>query len=151
MHDKSASPAALLESQWVCQQLLLTFMQMLDCGNAEGAAALLAPNARWNRQGQVIDGAAAIRAVIAGRAPNRVVRHHLCNLVVTLRSCDSASAKAYYAAYLHEGAPGVASISGPERVGDYHAEFVRTAAGWRVSYLRAERLFKLAARGERDG
>lgn len=136
-----------LMDQWACQQQLLIFMQLMDAGNADAAAALLTLDARWDRQGQIIEGPQAIAAVIAGRSAERIVRHHLCNLVVTLEPPDRASLRAYYSAYICDRRAGTHSSGFPEPSGDYFADFVRTEAGWRISYLRAHRLFERPARG----
>jgi SnoaL-like domain len=142
MSEACASVESMLLDQWTCQQQLLTFMQLMDAGNADAAAALLTPDAQWNRQGQIVEGAEAIGAVIAARSPDRIVRHHLCNLVVTLEGSDRASSRAYYAAYISHGSEKTRFAGLPERSGDYYADFVRTTLGWRISHLRAHRLFE---------
>lgn len=142
MSEASAPVESMLLDQWTCQQQLLTFMQFMDAGNADAAAALLTPDAQWNRQGQIVEGAEAISAVIAARSPDRIVRHHLCNLVVTLESSDRASSRAYYAAYIGHVSAGTRSVGLPERSGDYYAGFVKTTLGWRIASLRAHRLFE---------
>ena len=142
MSETGASVESLPLDQWTCQQQLLTFVQLMDAGDAEAAAALLTPDAQWNRQGQIVQGAEAIAAVIAARPPDRTVRHHLCNLVVRIEAPDRASSRAYYAAYISHGPAETRSAGLPERSGDYYAGFVKTALGWRISYLRAHRLFE---------
>jgi hypothetical protein len=146
MSEAGASIESRLLDQWTCQQQLLTFMQLMDAGNADAAASLLTPDAQWNRQGQIVQGAEAIGAAIAARPPDRIVRHHLCNVVVTLEGADRASSRAYYAAYISHGSAEVRSAGLPERSGDYYAGFVKTTRGWRISYLRAHRLFEAAGR-----
>lgn len=146
MNEAGLSVETLLLAQWNCQQQLLTFMQLMDAGSADAAASLLTPDARWNRQGHIVEGAEAIGAVIASRSPDRIVRHHLCNLVVTLQAPDRASSRAYYSAYISHGPAETHSVGLPERSGDYYAEFVKTELGWRISYLRADRLFEAGGR-----
>jgi hypothetical protein len=129
------------ESQWECQHLFLTFMQLLDNREAERAIALVMPDVIWHRQGKELVGRDAIRAVVCDRPPNRVIRHLLSNIVVTLEHSAKARSVAYYAVYSHEGADLPGRIGGPERIGDYHAAYVRTPEGWRIAYLRAQRVF----------
>lgn len=121
-------------------------MRCLDVGDADGAAALVAPDVVWNRQGQRLVGPQAVREVILARTPERLVRHHLSNIVVRLESPETASSVAYYSAYLYEGFARPGQVSGPERVGDYFASYAKLGAGWRIAALRAERLFTIAAR-----
>ena len=130
-----------LECQWACQSLFLRFMQCLDASEAEAVGSMVSPDVVWVRQGQRLVGVAAICRVFGERPPDRMIRHHLSNIVITLEGRDKARSKAYYAVYAHEGLVRPRLISGPERVGDYHAEYVRTDQGWRISHLRAERLF----------
>lgn len=135
-----------IENEWRCQQLFLTFMQCLDAGDADGAVALVAADIVWHRQGQKLVGPTAIRNVIAERPGNRVIRHHLSNIVVTLESPDRAGSKAYYSVYVHEGSAKPGRIDGPERVGDYYAQYLKTSDGWRIALLRADRIFAAAGK-----
>jgi hypothetical protein len=146
MNEVDTSLETVLLDQWTCQQQLLTFMQLMDAGNVDAAASLLTPDARWSRQGHIVEGADAIRAVIASRAPDRIVRHHLCNLVVTLQPPGRASVRGYYSAYISDRSADAHSDGFPARSGDYHADFVKTELGWRISYLRTERLFEAGGR-----
>lgn len=140
----SLTPSARAGDQWECQQTFLRFMQCVDAGDADGAVAQVAPDVVWHRQGERLTGPDAIRAVIRARPPQRVIRHVLSNIVVTLGEPDRASSKAYYCVYAHDGGDGKRIVSGPERVGDYHAGYARTAGGWRLTSLRAERIFTAA-------
>lgn len=134
-----------------CLRALATFIQFLDVRDVTGALSQLAPDVVWHRQGERLVGHAQIAAVIGGLAAGRLVRHHLCNVVVRATGPSSARAKAYYAVYAAEGAQRPGLIDGPERVGDYHAEFARHEDGWLISMLRAERLFEAALRGRGEG
>jgi|SRR5579863_836356 len=128
------------QSQWTCQQVLLSFMQAVDRGDADQAAALVTPSAEWHRQGEIHEGPAAIRAVILERPRGRLIRHHLTGVVVTLHTPVRATSRAYYTVYIQEPSETHRSAA-RSRIGDHHAEFLRTDAGWRISQLRAERLF----------
>ena len=130
-----------------CKRALAAFIQSFDVRDIAGALSQLAPEVVWHRQGEQLVGHAQIAAVIGGLASGRVVRHHLCNLVVHATGPNTARAKAYYAVYASQGAHRPGLIGGPERVGDYHAEFARQQGEWRISMLRAERLFEAASRG----
>jgi hypothetical protein len=123
-----------------CQTLLSSFFQALDAGDP-GACAFVHPDFVWHRQGKVLRGPQAIGAVLQARPADRLVRHLFSNFVVTGSSDGRAKSKAYYTVYAHEGAERPGVIRGPERVGDYHAEFIRSEDGWRIASLRAERLF----------
>ena len=142
MSEASASIESMVLDQWTCHQQLLTFMQLMDAGDAAAATSLLTRDAQWNRQGHIVEGAEAIGAVIAARSPDRTVRHHLCNVVVTLEGSDRASSRAYYAAYTSHGSAEMRTARLPERSGDYYAGFVKTTLGWRIASLRAHRLFE---------
>jgi hypothetical protein len=137
--------APVPDIQWQCQSLLLRFMQSLDAGNADAAVALLAPDVVWHRQGKLLVGRGAVREVINGRAPDRVIRHHLSNIVVTLHGPQNAASVAYYAVYLHEGPALPRVIKGPAHVGEYYAEYIKADGGWGISSLRANRLFTAAS------
>ena len=141
------SDTALSSDEIACSRALAAFIQSFDVRDIAGSLAQLAPDVVWHRQGERLVGHAQIAKVIQGLAADRLVRHHLCNLVVHLTGPNSARAKAYYAVYACQGAQRPGLISGPERVGDYHAEFSRCAEGWRISLLRAERLFEAVPRG----
>jgi hypothetical protein len=140
------NPVLSSEGEWDCQCLFLAFMQYLDSGDAENAVRLVTEDVRWFRQGKELVGHEAVRQVLAGRPPGRLIRHFLSNVVVTSHSRYRASSKAYYAVYAHDGAGRPRIVDGPERMGDYHAEYARGPEGWRISRLRAERLFAMAPR-----
>jgi hypothetical protein len=127
--------------QWQCQCVFLRFMQHLDDGRCEEALALLAPHAVWHRQGDLLVGHDAVREAIGRRPQNRLIRHHLSNIVVTVNDPNRASSKAYYVVYMQDGAGLPRTVRGPERAGDYGAEYVKIDGQWIISSLRASRLF----------
>lgn len=129
-----------------CRLTFLRFFQCLDAGDAAGASALIARDGVWHRQGKRLVGPEGVLEVVGGRPANRTVRHHFCNLIVTLETPEAAWSKAYYTVYAHEGDERPRVINGAERVGDYHAGYVLDETGWRLSLLRAERLFTIAPR-----
>jgi hypothetical protein len=141
--------AAVSDDHWQCQSLLLRFIQSLDAGNADEAVTLLTPDVMWHRQGEVLVGRAAVREVINRRAPDRILRHHLSNIVVTVCGPLNAASVAYYAVYLHEGPALPRVINGPVYVGDYHAEYIKVEGSWGISSLRANRVFINASRAQR--
>ncbi len=130
------------ESEWQCQQVFLRFMQCLDAGDPAAATALVAPDVIWYRRGEELRGPKAIAEVIRSRPKERTIRHLLSNLVVTLTDSQRAVSRAYYAAWVHEGPP-PCRVRGPERVGDYHAGYLRDGDQWRIVLLRAERIFEV--------
>jgi hypothetical protein len=140
--------AAMSDDHWQCQSLLLRFVQSLDAGNADEAVTLLTPDVMWHRQGEVLVGRPAVREVINRRAPDRMIRHHLSNIVVTLRGPLNAASVAYYAVYLHEGRALPRVINGPAHVGDYHAEYIKADGNWGISSLRANRVFTSVSRAQ---
>jgi len=139
--DEVTEATLASEIQWQCQSLFLRFMQSLDAGNAEEAVALLAPTAVWHRQGRSVVGPTAVRNVINRRAGDRVIRHHLSNIVVTSHGPLKATSLAYYAAYVHEGPALPRVIRGPAFVGDYYVEYTKFGGHWLISLLRADRIF----------
>lgn len=147
MEPAVSSIDTIVANQWECQHLFLTFMQCLDAGEAERAVALLSPDVIWHRQGKKLIGPEAVRAAICERPANRLIRHFLSNIVVTIEQINRARSVAYYAVYTRDGNEQPRTVGGPERVGDYHAGYVRGQEGWRIAYLRAERLFTAGGHG----
>jgi hypothetical protein len=129
------------DAQWRCQAVFLHFMQLLDLGKVEEAIALLAPRIVWHRQGEELMGHEAIRVAIGRRPPNRLIRHFLSNVVVTVSDAIHARSKAYYLVYANDGENLPRAVRGPERAGDYEAEYIKVKDLWVISMLRASRLF----------
>ncbi|HKU17192.1 MAG TPA: nuclear transport factor 2 family protein [Steroidobacteraceae bacterium] len=132
-----------VSNEIACERALAAFIQAFDARDTQGALAQLAPDAVWFRQGQRLEGHAQIAPVIESRPESRIVRHHLSTIVARLTGATSARVRAYYAAYAHEGPERPRLVRGAERVGDYHAELVLLNGEWRISMLRAERLFEV--------
>ncbi|MSQ69791.1 MAG: nuclear transport factor 2 family protein [Betaproteobacteria bacterium] len=129
-----------------CRNLFLAFGRNLDDHNGEAAGKLFAPDAVWDRQGVLVKGPAAVSAVIAGMSPNRMMRHIFTNQVIDVIDEDHAEGRAYYMVYLHDSTGPEDEklprpLTGPERIGDYLNKFVRTPAGWRISYNSPRRIF----------
>ena len=87
-------------------QRLHAFFGHLDERRYEELAAMFLPEGRWLRQGQWIEGRAAILAAMRARPATMRVRHVISNVLVTARSPDEAEVHAYMTAYRRmEGQP----------------------------------------------
>lgn len=99
-------PEATAEDIVQLTQRLHAFFSHLDERRYEELAAMFLPEGRWLRQGQWLDGRAAILAALRARPATMRVRHIISNVVATRRSEDEAEVQAYMTAYRRlEGQP----------------------------------------------
>jgi hypothetical protein len=80
-------------------QALHRFFHHLDERRYQDLAAMFLPQGRWLRQGQWLEGRAAILDAMAARSASTRVRHIISNIVVTRRSATEAEVEAYLTAY----------------------------------------------------
>ena len=63
-----------------CQRTLYRFARALDAGDFEAVAATMAEDGVWFRQGERLEGRAAVVAALNKRGPSVLTRH----LIITL-------------------------------------------------------------------
>lgn len=129
-----------------CRNLLIAFGRSLDDGDSAAAAELFAPDGVWDRQGVLVRGPEAVRAVIDQRPRGRVMRHIFTNMVIDVTDGGHAEGRAYYMVFIDEGNGASGDqiprpLVGPERLGDYLNKFVRIGTCWRIAYNGAKRIF----------
>lgn len=119
-----------------CELVVLDFMAHFDAGDAASAAALFAPDGRWQRADGLLHGRDALVRLIEARTPNVVVRHVMTNLRTQVVNTDRAVVSAYVLLFKHE-ASGVEPVfpvplSGVAGFGRYVDELRRTEQGWLI-------------------
>ncbi|KOQ34005.1 nuclear transport factor 2 family protein, partial [Achromobacter xylosoxidans] len=63
-----------------CEAVVLAFFHALDTRRHEAAAALIAPDGTWLRQGQLLTGPREVLAALEARPPQRTTCHVITNL-----------------------------------------------------------------------
>ncbi|MFY1870774.1 nuclear transport factor 2 family protein [Achromobacter xylosoxidans] len=63
-----------------CEAVVLAFFHALDTRRHEAAAALMAPDGTWLRQGQLLTGPREVLAALEARPPQRTTCHVITNL-----------------------------------------------------------------------
>ena len=88
------------QTHWIdilaCRTLIETSVRHVDAGDAPAFAALFTEDAVLVRpNGSLLEGRAAIHAAYAQRAADRVTRHLVTNVAVTLEDGGRAQARSY--------------------------------------------------------
>lgn len=123
-----------------CSKLCNQFAVFNDAGNYNDLAALFIEEGRYARPtdpDNFVSGRAAILAAFKARPKDKITRHLISNIVVTVTSPTTAQGLCYVT--LFNG-----STSNPAEkfgfkansavlIGEYHDEFVLTEAGWKFS------------------
>lgn len=131
-----------------CERLALDFAWHVDHRNAEDVAALFAPDAAFERKGEVLDGRDAIHAAQLKRPAGLVTRHVCANLRIDVLDAEHARGTHYFLLYRHDHAaagtePGKpAPLGPPETVGEYHDDYRLTAEGWKIARRAAKAAFR---------
>lgn len=63
-----------------CEGVVLAFFHALDTRRHQAAAALMAPDGTWLRQGQLLTGPREVLAALEARPPQRTTCHVITNL-----------------------------------------------------------------------
>lgn len=63
-----------------CEAVVLAFFHALDTRRHQAAAALMAPDGTWLRQGQLLTGPREVLAALEARPPQRTTCHVITNL-----------------------------------------------------------------------
>lgn len=132
-----------LSDEASCTRLCNDFMHYIDQCQYDRVVELFTPDGRFDRKGTVYVGRDAIRELFAARPPEVVIRHLCTNIRITLRSRNEAGGLCY-ALFFKGTATSDAQLpvvpSAPS-VTEYHDEYVRTDAGWRIRERRTRPIF----------
>lgn len=134
---------------WRCGQALLRFFRSLDEDDAEGVVREFAADGVWHRRGERFEGHEALRAAMAARPADRVVRHVVTNLVVTPGADGQATAGSYMMAYAaaRPAAGGVATLGAPGALHGCTTAFRLEGGAWRITSHRAVPLLRAPGTG----
>ncbi|MGS1108326.1 nuclear transport factor 2 family protein [Achromobacter anxifer] len=126
------NPILPLLAKTACESVVLEFFHALDTRRHEAAAALMAEDGVWHRQGRRLAGRAEILQALNARAAERST----CHVITNLRLVELAGARATVGYFLtayesvpHEqgGAPRLVAIRECQDV------LVETDGGWRLA------------------
>lgn len=115
-------------------ECVLRFFYALDVRDHEGAAAMMAPDGIWHRQGVALKGRAAVLDALAKRPANRRTCHIITNFRVLASGAQHAEVAFYLTAY--EGQ--LAAEAGNEglrllAIRDCRDSLTLTPDGWRIA------------------
>jgi uncharacterized protein (TIGR02246 family) len=129
-----------------CLKLIATYALAADHHDAERFVGIFAADGAWIRPtGAVVQGHDALRAFMLQRPRSVLSRHVSTNAVVDVLGPDAARGISYATVFKqdgHEGGP--APIGLPDSLVEYHDDFIRTPAGWRIARRRAQQIFRRA-------
>ncbi len=135
-----------MQAREACQRLVTAFAVHVDGGQGEKAVELFAADGSFERKGERLNGQGEIRAAMQKRSPQVVTRHLQSPSFIELQGADRATGVTYFQLFRHtwpEGEKvGVGPLDGAEVIGEYHDEFRRTAAGWRIHARVAKGVFR---------
>lgn len=121
-----------MQTKAACEDVVLAFFHALDTRRHEAAAALMAEDGVWLRQGRRLCGRQEILAALDARAPERSTCHVITNL--RLVQTDGAHATVGYFLTAYDsvpqeqgGAPRLVSIRECQDV------LAATGEGWRLA------------------
>jgi len=125
------------------------FFYCLDERHYDELIAVFAADGVWYRQGERLQGHAAIGRALYARSTTQRIRHVVTNAFVADSDGDKATVKAYMTAYRHDdGKPsdGVPRIPGPFRLNLVSTVFRRVDGGWLIEEQRLTPEFEFAGR-----
>jgi hypothetical protein len=126
-----------------CERLAVTCYSLMDRGFYARSVALFTEDATWVRGEGPVHTSKAILASLHNRPAERITRHLVSNIVVTITGPDEAEAVAYLVAlHAKRAESGPTPIPVPVAIGDLIYRFRRGADGWRISYLEPVLHFK---------
>ncbi len=132
--DHSATLQHLLDREAI-SGVIRAYCYHFDRNEPDAVAALFAPDAvvDYGPEAAVLTGVDAIRKAVASGLKNTfaATSHHVSNMDIRLESADRARSICYLYAWhrYHSGAPD------GELWAQYHHEFIRTIAGWKITQL----------------
>jgi hypothetical protein len=116
------------------------FFSGLDCRDHRGAAALIAKDGVWHRQGSALVGPVVVLEALEKRDPKRQTAHLVTNLWVEQASAASARLRFYLTAYeTLRAADG--TVGAPQMLGvrDCTDELVLEDGHWRIASKTSHR------------
>jgi 3-phenylpropionate/cinnamic acid dioxygenase small subunit len=128
---------------WELTRLNNAFAYFMDNGDFEAMIALFTPDALFDRAGIVHHGHDELRQGMAER-PKVTTRHLLANCHVTRADDDAAEAVVCAMVYhgpVSEGGEPVVYATDTGRIIEFHDQYTKTAAGWRISSRIARPIF----------
>ena len=116
------------------------FFAGLDTRDHAAAAALMASNGIWNRQGKALVGPAEVMAALERRDPKRQTAHVVTNLWIEEATESTARVRFYMSAYeTHtgpDGKPGEPQFLGVRSCTD---ELIKEGGEWRIQSKTSRR------------
>ena len=120
-----------------CEEVVVRFTAHFDAREHEQMEQYFATDGVWSRRDGDIRGIEQLRASMAKRASNNVVRHVISNLRSQLLSADRAVVDCYVTVFRHvfaDGEKSPAPMGLPFVMGSYRDELVRQTSGeWKIS------------------
>lgn len=132
-----------LLAEKACHDLVLAAAQAVDQQDYPALAALFADDGELVRPGgSPLLGPQAIQASYAAKDPERLTRHVVSNLRVTVDSSTSARAHCVVTLWTTQRSealtPQGRKANPMQQVGEIEDEFVRTPSGWKIQRRRAQ-------------
>lgn len=126
-----------------CLKLIAAYAIAADQHDTERFVGIFTEDAQWIRPKATVIGHDALRAFMLQRPRSVLSRHVSTNALVDVTGPDTARGISYATVYRQDDHPGgEAPLTGPESIVEYHDEFVRTPAGWRIKVRRSVSVFR---------
>jgi hypothetical protein len=125
--------------EWDCTQVVNKFYNSLDARRYDNLVNCFTEDGIWKRQGNELQGRAAILSAMEERGEHLVIRHIVTNIAVTIEDADHVSTAEYVTIYRYdsdEKLEGPAPLDGPGVIFLYQDKMVRTESGWQMSDKR---------------
>ncbi len=125
----------------LCTNLWLRMYRCLDTRDYDGLLATLGEEVVWLRQGQRLEGRAAVREALARRSPTMRIHHLLTNVMARDGDDRRCRLAAYMLVLRHEPGQelaGPAPLAGIESVRGTYADFAWRDGQWRITGLHSD-------------
>lgn len=116
-----------------CTALCKAYGALADAGEADAFAALYSEDGVFDRLGQLIEGRAALRQIIAGRPPGTWTKH-VCSGIEISVDDDGRGASGVVDLDMQRGVAGSDEVQQLRAV--YHDRYALTDQGWRIRLRR---------------
>jgi ketosteroid isomerase-like protein len=126
-----------------CCRTLARFARALDESDFDGVAAQMTEEGVWHRQGERLEGRAAIVAALDRRPSTRLTRHLVTNIVGESVTPEQARLRCTVLVYAVDDVASLpAPMPAPASVLDYEDILVRQPDGrWLIAERRSQRVF----------